>query len=103
MENWGHKIYWVVQEPVYQNFLNRYNLNGMTYHSDHTTVFAIYDLRLGADKCDLFQTRIESSTVEDLFKAFRNNPNIPSRATFLNKLKTKLSAKMELKLELSKK
>jgi hypothetical protein len=22
LENWGHKIYWVVQEPVYQNFLN---------------------------------------------------------------------------------
>ena len=32
LENWGHKIYWVVQEPVYQYFMNRYNLNGMTYH-----------------------------------------------------------------------
>ena len=32
MENWGHKIFWVIQEPVYQNFLNRYNLNGMAYH-----------------------------------------------------------------------
>ena len=27
LEKWGHKIYWVVQEPVYQDFLNRYNLN----------------------------------------------------------------------------
>ena len=102
LENWGHKIYWVVQEPVYQDFLNRYNLNGMTYDGKHTTVFAIYDLSPDADKCNLFQTRIESSTVEDLFKAFRNNPNIPSRATFLKKLETKLNAKMELKLELSK-
>jgi hypothetical protein len=92
----------VVQEPVYQNFLDRYNLNGMTYHSEHTTVFAIYDLSPDADKCNLFQTRIKSSTVEDLFKAFRNNPNIPSRATFFKKLETKLNAKMELKLELSK-
>jgi hypothetical protein len=92
----------VVQEPVYQDFLNRYNLNGMTYHSDHTTIFAIYDLSSDAGKCNLFQTRIESSTVDDLFKAFRNNPNIPSRATFLKKLETKLNAKMELKLKLSK-
>jgi hypothetical protein len=74
----------------------------MTYHSEHTTVFAIYDLSSDADKCNLFRTRIESSTVEDLFKAFRNNPNIPSRATFIKKLETKLNAKMELKLELSK-
>ena len=61
-----------------------------------------YDLSPDVDKCNLFQTRIESSTVEDLFNAFRNNPNIPSRATFLKKLETKLNAKMELKLELSK-
>jgi len=102
LENWGHKIYWVVQEPVYQDFLNRYNLNGMTYNGGHTTVFAIYDLTLDAGKCNLFQTRIESSTVDDLFKAFRNNPNIPSMTTFLKKLETKLNAKMELKLKLSK-
>jgi len=102
LENWGHKIYWVVQEPVYQDFLNRYNLNGMTYNGGHKTVFAIYDLSLDAGKCNLFQTRIESSTVDDLFKAFRNNPNIPSRTTFLKKLETKLNAKMELKLKLSK-
>lgn len=37
-----------------------------------------------------------------LFKALRNNPNIPSRGTFFKKLETKLNAKMELKLELSK-
>ena len=50
-------------------------------------------------KYNLFDTRIESSTIDDLFKAFRNNPNIPSKETFINKLKTKLTAKMELKLE----
>jgi len=100
LEKWGHKIYWVVQEPVYQNFLNRYNLNDMHYHDECTTVFAIYDLRQDSEKCELFQTRIESSTIDDLFHAFRSNPNIPSKDTFINKLKGKLKAKMELKLEL---
>lgn len=100
LENWGHKIFWVVQEPVYQDFLNRYNLNGMAYDDKHTTVFVIYDLRQNPDKYNLYQTRIESSTIDDLFKAFRNNPNIPPKEKFLNKLNAKLKAKLELKLEL---
>ena len=50
LENWGHKIFWVIQEPVYRDFLNRYNLSGMGYDDKHTTVFAIYDLRQDTDK-----------------------------------------------------
>jgi hypothetical protein len=100
LERWGHKIYWVVQEPVYQNLVDRYNLNGMGYRKKHTTVFAIYDLRSEKGKYSLFQTRIESSTIDNLFKAFRNNPNIPAKDAFVDKLKTKLRAKMQLKLNL---
>jgi hypothetical protein len=99
LENWGHKIYWVVQEPVYQDFLNRYNLNGMAYNDEHSTVFVIYDIRQHPEGYELFQTRIETSSIDDLFRAFRNNPNIPSKETFLNKLKAKLKGKMELKLK----
>ncbi len=62
--------------------------------------FTWYDLRQDSEKCELFQTRIESSTIDDLFHAFRSNPNIPSKDTSINKLKGKLKAKMELKLEL---
>jgi hypothetical protein len=100
LENWGHKIYWVVQEPVYRDFVNRYNLDHMTYDDEHTTVFLICDMKEDADKYELFQTKIESSTISDLFKAFRNNPNIPSKDTFINRLEIKLKAKMALKLEL---
>lgn len=99
LEKWGHKIYWVVQEPVYQNFLDRYNLNGMSYNKKHSTMFAIYDLRQAGDRYELFQTRIESSTIDDLFKAFRNNPNIPSKDNFVDKLKAKMKAKMQVKLK----
>ncbi|NVL89412.1 MAG: hypothetical protein HWN69_00255 [Desulfobacterales bacterium] len=100
LEKWGHKIYWVVQEPVYQNLLDRYNLNGMRYNKEHSTVFAIYDLRDKREKYELYRRRIESSTIDNLFKAFRNNPNIPSKDAFVAKLKTKLRAKMELELRL---
>ncbi len=100
LEKWGHKIYWVVQEPVYQNLLDRYNLKGMVYNEDHTTVFAIYDLREKRGEYELFQTRIESSTIDSLFEAFRKNPNIPSKDAFVHKLKTKVKAEMKLKLKL---
>jgi hypothetical protein len=100
LERWGHKIYWVVQEPVYQNLLDRYNLNGMRYHKGHSTVFATYDLREKRGKYELYRTRIESSTIDNLFKAFRNNPNMPSKDVFVAKLKDKIKAKIHLKLKL---
>ena len=71
LERWGHKIYWIVQEPIYQDFLNRYQLQGMTYNPSHSTLFAIYDLRRADDRYELYQTRLESSTIDNLFNAFR--------------------------------
>lgn len=100
LENWGHKIFWVIQEPVYQDFINRYNLNSMSYNDKHTTVFTIYDLIEKGDNYRLSQTRMESSTIDALFKAFRNNPNIPSKNDFIKKLNTKLQAGLELKIHL---
>jgi hypothetical protein len=98
MENWGHKIYWVVQEPVYQNFLDRYNLGGMEFTENHSTRFTIYDLRRENERYGLFQTRIESSTIDDLFHAFRNNPNIPSKVDFIGRLEGKIQQNAEIQL-----
>ena len=100
LEKWGHKIYWVVQEPVYQNLLGRYNLSAMTYNKTHSTVFAIYDLKAKRGKYELYRTRIESSTIDNLFEAFRNNPNIPAKDVFVAKLEDKIKAKIHLKLRL---
>lgn len=102
LEHWGHKIYWIVQEPVYKNLLDRYNLNGMTCNPEHKVVFAIYDLRLIDNEYELFQTRLESSTIDSLFSAFRNNPNIPSKDAFVAKLKNKIKSRIELQLQLNK-
>ncbi|RMF91276.1 MAG: hypothetical protein D6736_05470 [Nitrospinota bacterium] len=100
LERWGHKIYWIVQEPVYQNLVDRYNLRDMTYHPNHSTIFMIYDIRQKAEGYELFQTRIESSTIDDLFSAFRHNPHIPPKDAFIQKLQRRLKAKMELKIQL---
>jgi hypothetical protein len=103
LERWGHKIYWVVQEPIYRDFLDRYKLHGMTYDPQHSIVFAIYDLRRTDDKYELYQTRTESSTVDDLFNAFRTNLTVPPKEAFIQKLQQRVEknarARMHLKLE----
>lgn len=101
MQRWGHKIYWVVQEPVYQDFLDRYNLHGMTYSQGENTVFAIYDLRRQADEYRLFQTRVESSTIDDLFDAFRTNLEVPPKQAFIARLEGKVESQVEARIGLA--
>jgi len=100
LEKWGNKIYWVVQEPVYQDLLNRYKLHGIVYNPSHSIVFAIYDLKRNKEAYELFQKRVESSAIENLFKAFRNNLDVPSKDEFMEKLREKMLARIELKSQL---
>lgn len=61
MESWGRKIYWVVQEPVYSNFADRYNLGSLEFNPKHSTVFALYDLKARPEKFEFFPTRLVSA------------------------------------------
>lgn len=101
MERWGHKIYWVVQEPIYQDFLNRYKLHDMMYESSHNTIFAIYDLRRVGDEYRLHQTRIESSTIDDLFDAFRTNLEVPPKEVFVRKLRGKVEGQIGAEMQVN--
>ncbi len=101
IENWNAKIYWVVQEPIYADFLDRYRLTEMSYAEDHSIRFAIYDLKQVDNKYHLSQTRIESSTTKDLFSAFSSNPDIPPKDAFLEKLSVKLQEKAYSDLQIS--
>jgi len=86
MEHWAHKVYWVLQEPIYQDLLERYSLHGMSYDPSHSTVFLIYDLERAGDRYTLRRTRVETATVDGLFRAFRTNLQIPPQTAFLEKL-----------------
>ena len=99
LEKWGHKVYWVIQEPIFNYFQKRYNLTDITYDANHATRFAIYDLPVNGDEFQLTATRLVSSTVDQMFKAFRNNPNIPPVGEFKNRLREKLMAHVNLKME----
>jgi hypothetical protein len=100
MEHWGHKIYWVVQEQIFGDLVSRYNLQRLGYNPKHSTVFALYDLVSGETAYRLTHRRFVSASVDDLFRAFRTNPNIPSRQDFMNRLSAKISAHLRLGVQI---
>lgn len=100
MESWGRKIFWVVQDPIYSYFETRYNLQDFGFHDEHSTVFALYDLKPSPDKFALISTRMTSASINRLFDSFRHNPNIPPPETFLKTLQAKIMGQAQLSLRL---
>lgn len=100
LESWRRKIYWVVQDPIYQNLEQRYNLQNLEYDDQHSTIFALYDLRTSPEKFDLVPTRKTSASIDQLFDAFRNNRNIPPITTFLNTLGERIRGQAQISLSL---
>ena len=102
METWRKKIYWVVQEPVYKYFEGRYNLQRLDFQPQHSTVFALYDLKLTKERFKLVASRNISASMDQLFAALRNNPNIPSVERFLEALKGKIEGEAQISLRLGR-
>ncbi len=102
MENWRKKIYWVVQEPVYKYFETRYNLQNLGLQSEHSTFFALYDLKASREKFELITTRKISASMDQLFGAFRDNSNIPSVEKFHETLKRKVDTEAQISLRLGR-
>lgn len=72
----------------------------MKYHNDHYTIFTLYDLKKNENSLSLYQTRIFSSTIDDLFNAFRQNDEIPPVEDFINRIQVKIQKDMNLSLRL---
>lgn len=100
LEKWKKKIFWVAQEPIVDYFQKKYRLSTMTYNKNHSTIFALYDLYKNENSLSLYQTKIFSSTIDDLFNAFRQNDEIPPVEEFINRLQTKIQSDMNLSLRL---
>jgi hypothetical protein len=102
MENWSKKIYWIVQDPVYKNFEARYNLQHLAFQTQHSTVFALYDLKPNEDRFDLIACRKVSASMDQLFASFRNNPNNPPVEKFMKTLEAKIEGEAQISLHLGR-
>jgi hypothetical protein len=95
-EIWDTKCYWVVQEYIYANLVNRYGFKRDGFSSNHASRFALYDLVRKDDRLTLIPSRFISTTVDEVYQAMRNNPNLPSKDQFVQKLNTKLQARLSV-------
>lgn len=99
IEAWNQSIFWVMQEPLYNGFTRRYNISSLDYSDDDTTKFAIYDLNPTDGTYELALKYYKSSTLDNLFDAFRYNFGVPDKAKFMDKLRKKLSSNLQSGLD----
>jgi len=92
MEQWEQRIYWVFQSPVFDNLSRRYQPK-FSDGSDRTNVFAVYDLLPGTNIYTLTLQRFISASVNAMFQALRENPNIPGKDQFVKRLKAYIDKK----------
>ena len=102
MESWQKKIYWVVQEPVYKDLERRYNLKSLDFQPEHSTVFALYDLKPTPERFRLVASRKVSASIDRLFASFRTNAVMPSLEEFEARLKQKIQAEAQIALHLGR-
>lgn len=100
LEKWKRKIYWVVQEQIFDYFEQKYRLGSLKYDPSHSSIFALYDLNLEGNRLHLVQTRTCSSTIDALFTAFRKNDEIPPVEKFIERLQAKVDSDIKLGLRL---
>lgn len=99
LEKWGHKIYWVVQDLIYHDLEKRYNLKYLDFNPEHATIFYTYDLIPRPTKFELVKSRKKSASTDQLFAAFRQNPNIPSKEEFVDSLQNRIVQQSHVSLK----
>ena len=95
-ESWNSKCYWVIQEYIYSNLISRYGFKTGGFASTHASRFALYDLVRNGDTLSLECTNFISTTVDEIYQAMKNKPNLPKKDEFVNHLNTKLRLKLDL-------
>ena len=98
MESWNKKIFWVMQDFVYDNMVNRFNLVDLDYNLVDNTHYHIYDLESKNGLYNLKLKEKKSTTISNLIKAFTHQPT-PSIDSFINKLEEKIELKLGLKFK----
>lgn len=96
-ENWDTKCYWVIQEYIYVNLVNRYGLRPDGYDAAHATRFALYDLVPRRGRLSLTATRYVSASVAEIYEAMRNNPGLPGKDAFVANLNRKLRLQLSVR------
>ena len=95
-EKWGSKCYWVIQEYIYANLVSRYGFKTDGYDPGQASRFALYDIVPNRGRLSLRPTRFLSTSVDEVYRAMRNNPALPGKDTFVSNLNDKLRLALQV-------
>ncbi len=95
-ELWDTKCYWVIQEYIFANLVNRYGFKTRGYSAKHASRFALYNLVPKGNRLSFEGTRFVSTTVDEVYRAMRNNPGIPKKDEFVDRLNAKLRLELSI-------
>ena len=93
-EAWNTKCYWVIQEYIFRNIVSRYGFKSDGFSEEHASRFALYELLPKNDRLTLTPTRYVSTTVDEVYRAMRNNPSLPNKDHFVASLSDKLQLRL---------
>lgn len=94
-EKWETHCYWVIQEYIYANLVQRYGFKTEGYNANEASRFALYELKPQTDRLRLTPTRFISTSVEEVYQAMRHNPGLPHKDAFVKTLNAKLQLKFK--------
>ena len=97
-ESWGTKCYWVIQEYLYDNLVNRYGFKPEGFSDHDASRFALYNIVQEGDLLTLQLNRLVSTTVDEVYRAIRDNPNMPNKDEFVNRLNARLRRTLQIKV-----
>lgn len=95
-ERWGTKCYWVIQEYIYANLVNRYGFKADGFAPGDASIFALYDIVPDGNRLRLTPTRFVSTSVEEVYQAMRHNRAIPQKDEFVRRLNAELRLKLNV-------
>lgn len=96
-ESWGAKCYWVIQEYIYANLVKRYGIKTDGFSPEHASRFALYKLVARNNFLKLECARFVSTTVDEVYQAMRNNPDMPAKDEFVKQLNAKLQIQLNVR------
>ncbi len=95
-EKWGKHINWVMQDFVFDNMLNRFDIWKNPYTNEKNTHYFIYWMQR-KNEADIFHLNLESKhsyDVTELKRAFDSERDLPTLDYFMNILKKRLISQL---------
>lgn len=93
MESWNKKIFWIMQDFVFDNMVSRFNLGNLDFDEKDNSRYHVYDLIPGPKNENIYNLKLKeekSTNISNLIKGLIDQQT-PSVDKFISKLEKKIN------------